>query len=270
MTRALEKMRVFLVRRGLKIVGVAILPAALSESTRAADPALVAGIVQSVAAATAATPATLAFVLAKKAVAILAWKKRLLLTAKLTALFLAVSTAVAWSAVNRKPNIPAAAAIPPPAPQIASLAEQWSRVVRDVAALIQMPPPAPNTQAAARYNADYSQVIADTTRIANAFNAFLTPANERVASAEFLALELKNNLNLNTRQQAFAYRVILNALETAPSLKEGLNQLYRNHAAHAPQLRAILSLRQQWLFDSTYRNDGIGLFAFAPTLATGR
>ena len=269
-TRSLEKMRAFLARRGLRIASAAILPAIFTRLTHAADPALVSGIIQSVTAGKAAAPITLSLVLAKKAAVILAWKEWLFVSAKLATLLIVVSMPVTWVAVNRKPPTPPAIAIPPPVPQIASLANQWSKVVRDVAVLIRTPPPAANTRAATRYNATYSQVISDTTRIANEFNALLDAENERMASAQFLALELKENLHLDGRQEAVVFRIILGVLVAAPSLKDGLNQLYQNRAAQAPQLRAMLSLRQQWLFDSTYRRDGFGLFAFGPTLATGQ
>jgi hypothetical protein len=267
-TRALDKMRGFLTRRGLKISGAAAIPALLTQSTRAADATLIAGIMHSIGAAKT-TSTSISLALATKAAALIQWKGRAVLVAKAACMVFLIATPPAIFILERKPPIATAASMPQPAPVIAALGSQWAGVVRNVAKLIFRPQPN-SFEAIERFNADYAKVVAESDRIVTSLNTTLDPQNERVQVAQFITVEVRENLNLNARQQAFVFQYVAKALNAAPTLKDGLNDLYTNRATHAQALLPILSIHQRLNFIHTYRRDGLGLFAVCPTLATAR
>jgi RNA polymerase sigma factor (sigma-70 family) len=268
-SRGLDKMRRYLTKRGFGGTAV-VIPALLVELFNPQAQATESIVRTLQLLAQAQSSAVGAAALATRAARLLAWRGAAVSTAKVLLGFLLVGAgswgAWQWSKAYAGPAFRLSD------PRVETLGRGWSQVVRRVAALItNFPtPPAPGDPRAAAYTADYQFVINETTRISTELSSLITPANERQILAEFLTVELRETLRLDRAQQAQMLSLINNGLSQGPTLLDSMKLMGQSGPAEVPRIKAILSGRQQKLFDQNYGANGIGLFVFLKAATAGK
>ena len=259
-SRALDKIRHYLERRGVGVAATSAIAGCLVESTKAASPQMVSGILSSVSGASVDKTASGGALLAKLAIAGLSRQHLLIGIAKVILLLALMIPIFVWRSV---PPGSQPGTTPATGPSVAALAQQWSDVVRTMAALVQTGPPSPNTPEAADYQRRLDATIADSTRISRDLNSVLVSGDPQSILTQFFTLELATNLKLDASQQAAVSRLLSSAMSGGPNAQACLSGLLQNKATVVPKIQALLSQDQTRRFDSIYRSDGMALFSFA-------
>jgi RNA polymerase sigma factor (sigma-70 family) len=255
-SRSLEKMRAFLERRGLKVGTTSIVGLLGADLAGAAQPRLIESTLHTLQAA-AQGQGSGGLVLADHAARALAWRSAAKAGLSIvTGLVLLLVGFLLW-----QQNRPAAPAFQVSDPSIDTLGRAWAVMAQRVAFLTtfaQGRPPAgdPNRVAFDQANAF---VQSETLRITTELSRFM---ESREQVAEFLTVELRENLGLTPRQQAEVFAQLRAQLSQGATAEEGMRTLWNSKKNFATSLRASLSPEQKQRFDQTYRADGLGLLAF--------
>jgi RNA polymerase sigma factor (sigma-70 family) len=156
-----------------------------------------------------------------------------------------------------------------PNPQMEALGKGWSAIVLKVAAAKQtfQRIPGPNDPDYQAYTNQMQLVVDETPRIMMQVQAALKPAEEREQMAEFLTVELRETLGLDTAQQGKLFNYMREGLSKGATLKEAMKAMAQSTPAEAGEIKANLSRKQRQEFDRVYGADGLCLFQYL-TLAT--
>ena len=103
---------------------------------------------------------------------------------------------------------------------------------------------------------DYSSIMAD-------FNPLLVPPNERTRLAIFFSAELDETMKLDTSEKTNLFSLLQNRLAQGGTLKDTLKAFAASIPAQVTQIKAMLSPKQQQLFNQVYGADGLNLFCYA-------
>ena len=260
-SRGLEKMRLFLQRRGAK-VGLVAIPAILGANlATAAGPGLIGTAWTGVQAALHGKAAgTVGLALAEQFLKTVALQQLIRLSS-LVALAILLVGGGAFLALNSGRSPPAFRVSDP---RVEALGRAWAVVVQRAAFIVSFPqgrPPAGNPNRAA-YDQATAFVLAETTRISGELDRVLQPGRDRERLAEFLTIELRETLGLDARQQAGAFAQLFSQVSQGPTFKDGLQALWTSKAAFGAALRQSLSAQQRQRFDQTYGTDARGILAF--------
>jgi RNA polymerase sigma factor (sigma-70 family) len=262
-SRGLEKMRVFLQRRGVKIGAVGLAAMLSTELARAADSRLVESAIAGIHSAMQGKALSAASVQFANAAARKLFLRSFLQIAGscvLSGTFLFTGFAT-WRD-HAVPALPAAAPFRPGNPAIDALASDWGRLDIRAATLVRAGNPAPNDP---RFPAFQAQILSSSRegdRILAAFRAGSPAGSSPSQLAEFLTLELRETVGLNPRQEAVIFNLLRAELERGGGATAGRQTLLREKSQVGRQIRSWLSRRQQRRFDFTYREDFLGLFTF--------
>jgi len=264
-SRGLQKMRRYLLRRGAKPLAAA-LPALLA--TRLAPPAPEQVVQAAVRIIHAAAQGKLAggtvLTLAGRCLRSLTTRGWAVLVARLALpVFLLLGGGWAsWSWSHA--STPNPAGFKPSEPRVEALGKAWSRVVLRAAVLKHKfaRVPGPNDPEFQAFTAEVMLIDNETTRISGQFYAGLDPARTPEVLAEFLTVEMRETLELDAAQQAQLLAFMRNRLSQGPGLKEAEKAIAKSTRAAASQIKAGLPRSQQQLFDRVYGADGMCLFQF--------
>ena len=263
-TRALEKMRSFLVRRGVVLGGTAAVSSCLVESAKAGPADLCSNVVASVTAAAAGKGTSIAALLASLTLSSL-WKRQFLVLALKVGIGLAVVSPVSWWMYNQSNTTHALRppARPRAAPTIALLATQWSGLMMQAAALNQSAPPPGNATATESYQARLNALYSESSRVMGELYNVLSTNQAQPALAEFFSLELTETLKLNQSQQSTVSNLVSSVIPANQDAMAGFSAVDANRNRMVPQIRGLLDAAQTQRFDSIYRPDGLALFTVA-------
>jgi DNA-binding Lrp family transcriptional regulator len=265
--RGLEKIRAFLERRGFK-VDLAALPALMRPNV---SPVARAELVQATLAAVHAAlhgkgEANISWQLAERVIRSLAWRR--FLVVGLPVLLLALGGSFL---LLRDKGAVTPARSPPfqvTDNRIEKLGEDWSQVVQRAALLMRFPPggPSPGDSQRAAYDQGIALVRSETARLARELSRALQEGREREQIAQFLTVELRETLNLDSSQQAEIFAQLRSQLSQGTTLRDGLSSLERAKADFGSALRQRLSPEQRPRFDQTYGTNASGVLAL-PAIA---
>lgn len=259
-SRGLEKIRHYLQRRGVK-VAVAAIPAILcANAASAVGPAGFGVAWTGIQAALQGKAGGAGLALAEHFFKAMALRQviRLSFLVMLAVLLVGGGTFLALEGRRGPPPFRVSD------PRIETLGRAWAVVVQRAAFIVGFPqggPPAGNPNRAA-YDQATAFVLSETTRISTELNQVVTESRARVQMAEFLTVELRETLGLDTGQLALVRAELHSSLSQGPTFKDGLKALQNSKAAFGAALRQSLSPEQQRRFAQTYRSDGIGLLTY--------
>jgi hypothetical protein len=149
-------------------------------------------------------------------------------------------------------------------PGVERLGRDWARTVELGARLKrEYPrPPTANDPRLAIYNAEYATLVNDTVRISTALDASLRSAAERKQMALFLAVELRETLQLEATQFEKIERGLNAAMANGPSLQKAMRAVLAAKKVHAQAILQMLTPAQKVLFHQTYGSNGEYLFTY--------
>jgi RNA polymerase sigma factor (sigma-70 family) len=267
-SRSLDKMRLFLQRRGLRIAATSIAGLLSVDLSRAAGPYLIEAALGAIKAASAGKSALGGSAALADAVGrALAWRAAAKLGLSITAgiILLGAGGFAGWA--RWEPPVPANAPFQLTDARIDALGVAWSRVTVNVARLIysfpQGPPQAGNPRALI-YQREVGVIEQESNRILAELTAVLANRSRPIQYtmlAEMITVELRENLGLSRRQQAAVFGLLKNQLAPAVEGQGGAASTLRNRLALAATIRSWLSPRQRQRFEYVYGTDYRGLFA---------
>jgi RNA polymerase sigma factor (sigma-70 family) len=272
-SRSLKRMRRFLSRQGVRVSDTA-LSALLA--TRLIPPSLPGHAVNSAlhvihAAGQGQLAGGDALMLAQRGLRLLTARGWAAMTAKLALpLVLLVGGGWAsWSLAHAHDST--SVAFKPSDPRVEELGKAWSRVViRTAAAKHRFAAiPGPNDPNFQAFTTELTFAVNETERISAQFYAGLNPAQEPEVLAEFLTVEMRETLALDTAQQSALLTFIRNALARGPTLKDSIKTMAQSAKTETTQIKALLSPSQRALYDRVYGADGLCLFQFIKVTPAG-
>lgn len=261
-SRCLAKLQAFMEKRGAGVTletlsGLLLVPSAYE----AAGPTLQSAIHTAHAVWKGKIAAGNAVLLANHAVQLLRWRFLGGLGLKV-ALPVLLIFAVAWTALEWNTATSS---------RIEKLGQAWGSLDQRIAEhrrfLMQTPPTAPNYQA--RVQAELGAISSESSRIIGQLKPMLASPDGRARLAQFLTAELSKVLNLNATDRTALFLYIHNRLAQGETLNDAMKALAEATPTEAIEIRAMLSLAQQQVFDQTYGADGVLLFSYAKAVALG-
>ena len=259
-SRSLQKLRLYLSKRGIKLSDVALsgclwtyrlgpVPADLAHSSL--------HIILGAAHGTAGSGA--AVVVAGRCLRLLTRREWFMAAARLAPL--PVVAAGAWLFLSRS----SARGLGPNDPQMEALGKAWSVVVLRAAVAKQTYQgrvPAANTPEFQAYMNEMQFAVNETARITARVDAALKPGEDRQQMAEFLTVEMRETLGLDRAQQSRLFNYVLEALSKGATLKQAMKTMGQNTSAEVSPIKAFLSGKQRQVFDRVYGADGLCLFQY--------
>jgi RNA polymerase sigma factor (sigma-70 family) len=265
-SRSLEKMRLFLERRGVK-TGAATFGVLLATNlVQRPDTELVEAAIHGVRAAlhgqAAASSSTH---LATAAAHTLRRTLILKLAGSSLAGLLVLGGATAVVLDRSGPVVPVSAAFQVSDSRIDVLATAWAKVAFRAAQLIRRFPvvPAPGDPRWPGFQQDLAAISRDGDAIRAAFLAAFPDGGSPPQLADFLTVELRETVGLSAKQQAAVFREVRNELIQGGAGGQMNRALVRDKTVVGTHIRSWLSPYQRRRFDYTYREDFLGLFTFA-------
>lgn len=261
-SRSLEKLRLFLSRRGIKVSDAVLsgcvwsfrVPPLPTEFVHSSS-----RVILGAAHGTAGSGAAVA--LAGRCLRLLTRREWFLVTARAVPLLLLVG-AGAWLAWFRF----FAAGVGPNDPQMERLGKEWSIVVMRAAAFKQtyqgLPVPVPNTPQFQAYMREVQFAVDETARIQKEIEAALKPTQERQQLAQFLTVEMRETLKLDGAQQRKLFNYVSAKLSNGATLKQAMKTVGETTSTEVGEIKAFLSAKQRQAFDRVYGADGMCLFQY--------
>ena len=252
-SRSLDKLRAFLLRRGTKLPLTAL------------TGMLAAGAAGHAAAQTipwtgAGQIAGRVKELADHAMRLLWWRSILARGLKVALVVLLLAGGFwAWRGWQARP----AGAVQAFDPRIEALGQAWSRMVLQFDGLKQraatMSPNDPGFQALLN---EMNSLGLESKRIRDELAPLLVLPRERDQVAEFLTAEVTATLNLDRFQRAAVQKIVRDRLGRGATLKEAMTNAAGEIPAIAREIKAVLTPDQQQRFDKIYGVDASGFFAY--------
>jgi RNA polymerase sigma factor (sigma-70 family) len=258
-SRSLQKLRLFLSRRGIKVSDAVLsgclwtfrlppLPAQLLHTSMR----VILGAAQGTAGSGAAV------MLAGRYLRFLARREWILVAVKVAPLLLLVAGGgmLIWFRSL-------AGGVGPNEPNMERLGKEWSVVVLRVAAAKPtyqgITPASPQFQTLLK---EAQLADRETTRIQKEVEAALKPAQDREQMAQFLTVEMRETLKLNRAQQRKIFNYVRAKLANGATLKQAMKTVGETAATEAGEVKAFLSGKQRQEFDRVYGADGMCLFQY--------
>ncbi len=266
-SRSLEKMRAFLVKRGIKVPVTAIPGLLTAEWAHQAGAHVSQAAIQTAHALVKGKAAGgKAIALADHALRSLSWRSAFSLSLKLALPAVLIGSGL-W-ATRELTRAPVEFHVSDP--RIENLGTAWAqldvRVVTDRQKFLPTPPTDPRYQEVIR---EATAISAETVRISAELAPLLNPPDDRARVAEFLTVELSETLTLDSPEKRAVYSWIRKRLSRGATLNDALKAMAQSTQAEAGEIKAMLSPSQRQVFDQTYGADGLGLFTYAKTAAFG-
>jgi len=264
-SRCLEKMRRYLMRRGRQTPQTAIPVLLQSLLGRAVPEQLVQSALEAFHGSWTATLGRgTTWLLAERCARLLSIRAWTILAAKMSVPILLLTGGgwALWACSHafepEKPGFQGSD------PRVETLGKEWSRVVMRMAAAKHKytKVPGPTDPEFLSYTADLVYAVSETTRITSQFYSRLNPGKEPEVLAEFLTVELRETLKLDGEQQAVLLSFIQKELAQRTTLRESEKVIAKSSQREADQIKARLTRSQQQLFDRVYGADGLCLFQF--------
>src|SRR5262249_49162181 len=104
-------------------------------------------------------------------------------------------------------------------------------------------------------------VRSETARLGSELNRALQEGREREQIAQFLTVELRETLNLDSSQEAEVFAQLRSQLSQGDTWKDGVSSLERVRVDFSNGLRKRLTLEQRQRFDQTYGTNANGVLA---------
>jgi hypothetical protein len=156
--------------------------------------------------------------------------------------------------------------------QIDKLGKAWGALDQLVAQhrrfLRQTPPDTPNYQA--RVQEEFAAIGLESGRIISGLKPLLAAPDARARLAEFLTAGLDETLTLEPAAKETLFSYIQSRLAKGATLDAGMKEIAQQTQTETTEIKAMLSPRQQQLFDQTYGADGVLLFSYAKVVALRR
>ncbi len=269
-SRSLAKMRSFLARRGVRITPAALTGLVIEQFAREAKAQVLESALHATQAAVGKGATGKALALANHAARWWSWRSALSLGLKLALPVLLIVGGAEAVREWRVPALPPAATFRVSSPQMEALGKSWAQLAVRIAAIRRQNiarPLQPNDPRLPAYQAELNFAMSESARVVIQLAPMLIPPLDRVRLAEFLTVELNENLHLNKRQEAVIFAYIRDALSQGTTLDEAMKTMAQSTQAETAQIRAMLSVSQRRRFDSTYGADGLGLFAYVQAAA---
>lgn len=255
-SRSLDKLRAFMVKRGARVpvstvTGLLLGRSAHEATNRALQSALHSTLAFLKGKVTAANAVALADYMARS----LTWRtvSKFALTFALPALVIvgAVSAIHKWS----RPTVDS---------RLEKLGQAWGVVDRQVASMKQtLAATGPDDPAFLR---QANAIGNEYTRLMAELGPLLAPPDERTHLAEFFIAELNEALNLDTSQKTALSSHLQSRLAQGATLNDAMKAIALAASTEANEVKAMLSPQQQQVFDRTYGADGMSLFAYAKAM----
>jgi RNA polymerase sigma factor (sigma-70 family) len=260
-SRSLQKLRLFLSRRGIK-VSDAVLSGCLWSFRLPPVPAQLLHsslrIILGAAQGTAGNGA--AAVLAGRCLRFLARREWFLLMVRVVPLLLLVAGG-GWLIWLRSLSL--SGGVGPNDPQMERLAKEWSIVILRAAVAKQTYQGI--TAADTRFQAFMKELrytVDETDRIQKEVAAALKPAQDREQMAQFLTVEMRETLMLDRAQQRKVFNYVKAKLSNGATLKQAMKTIGETTPTEAGEVKAFLSGKQRQVFDRVYGADGMCLFQY--------
>ena len=252
-SRSLDKLRSFMVKRGVKVPLTSIAGLLGEHAAHEATNQALSSAIHTTLAFLKAKPGVGNVVaLANRATRLLMWQTAASIALKfalpLLLIFFGVSVVHAWSrpAVDRR---------------VEKLGRAWGAVDRHVGeikpTLATLPLNSPVMQR------QLDAVGRDYSRIMAGLNPLLVPPNERTRLAIFFTAELDETLKLDISEKTNLFSFLQDRLAQGATLKDTLKAFADSIPTDTPRIKAMLSPKQQQLFDQIYGADGLSLFCYA-------
>jgi RNA polymerase sigma factor (sigma-70 family) len=258
-SRSLEKLRLFLSRRGIKVSDAALSGCLWSFRLQPLPTDFVhtsLRVILGAAYGKAGSGTTLA--LASRCLRLLARREWFLVAARVVPLLLLVGVG-AWLAWFRTSS----GGIGPNDPQMERLGKEWSIVVMQAAVAKQtyqgITAASPQWQA---FMKEVQFAVDETARIQKEIEAALKPTQARQQMAQFLTVEMRETLKLDREQQKKIFNYVMAKLSNGATLKEAMKTVGETTSTEAGEVKAFLSTKQRQVFDRVYGADGMCLFQY--------
>jgi RNA polymerase sigma factor (sigma-70 family) len=256
--RALEKMRGFYQRRGLKVSNAAM-PLVLGAGfLMAKDAAAQTGPATVVAALKSKTLSSSAMGLAARAAKIMAWKNLLATGGKAALPFVLASVFILWLCVNRVPPVPPRAAFRVNDPRVESLGKSWSQVMQRAALVRHEFPQTPRAedQRVPALREENKSLFRDRMALSSGLRSLDQDSNAKIFLSEYMTCGLTELLDLSAVQQAYVFDFLQRLLPFGINETEASGILETNKPAIVAAIRDQLSIRQRWRFDRVCGSNG--------------
>jgi RNA polymerase sigma factor (sigma-70 family) len=258
--RSLEKLRLFLSKRGIKMADGVLSGCLVGLRVPPVPPDVVHSAVGVIlGAARGGISGGSAAALAGRCLRLLTRREWLTLAGKVVVPLLLIGggggLSWAWSSSG---------AIGPNDSQMEALGKAWSVVVLRAAAAKQryQRVPARNTPEFQAYLSEMQFAVSETTRISKQIQGALKPGEDRAQMAEFLTVEMRETLGLSRGQQQKIFHYVLKGLSNGTTLQQAITALGQATAAEAGEVKVFLSQKQRQVFDRVYGADGLCLFQY--------
>ena len=259
--RALDKMRAFLLRRGVTVSSVIITGILGANLAKAGEAQLVQAALANVQAALHGQASVSGLWLANHVARSLARRAAIAMGVGVTAaILLIVGGLVLWNRIISGP--PTSFQVSDN--RIDALGRAWALVAQRAAFIVSFPqggPPAGSPNRAA-YDQATAFVLTETTRVSTELDRVLQEGRDRERLAEFLTVELRETLGLDAGQQAVVLAELRARLGQGATFRDGLQALWDARTEFGARLRQQLSPEQMQRFNRTYGANAIGLLAF--------
>lgn len=259
-SRSLEKLRLYLSKRGIKLSDVALSGWLWTYRVPPVPTELVHASLRVILGAAHGTlGGGAAVAVAGRCLRLLTRREWFMMAAKLAPLPLLVG-AGAWLSWARS----SAHSIGPRDPQMETLGKAWSVVVLRAAAAKQtfQSVPAPNTPEFQAYMNELQFAVSETARIQAQVQAVLKPGEDRHQMAEFLTAEMRETLGLDGAQERRLFNYVREGLSKGATLNQAMKAMGQNTKTEVSQVKAFLSGKQRQAFDRVYGPDGLCLFQY--------
>jgi RNA polymerase sigma factor (sigma-70 family) len=251
-SRSLDKLRAFMVKRGAKVPLTSVAGLLSGRAAHEATNQALSSAIHTTLAFLKAKPGVgNVAALANRATRLLMWRTAAGIALKFAVPVLLVVFGV--SVVH--------ALNPTVDRRVEKLGRAWGAVDRRVGDFKQMLARVPINDPAMQRQVDavgrdYSRIMAD-------LNPLLVPPNERTRLAIFFSAELDEAVKLDTSEKTNLISILQSRLAQGATLKDTLKSFAATIPAQTTQIKAMLSPKQQQLFDQTYGADGLNLFCYA-------
>lgn len=268
-SRSLDKLRMYLVRRGAKVPLATVAGMFTAWSANEPSAQTIQSALQTAkAAATGKLAPGPAVALANRAARLLPFRSALTLGLKLAVPVLLLTGGFgAW----REWRIQSREGPLAPDQRIEALAKDWSRIIlrfdsvkRSVAAI---PPNDPRFQTML---ADVNSASQESQRIKTELDVLLTSPRNRDDLADFLTTEVAETLQLDHSEKAKVYSIMRNHLARGATFMEAMKMMAADIPNVAIQVKSILTPDQQRRFDSVYIADASGFLVYLRSAMTGQ
>lgn len=252
-SRSLDKLRSFMVKRGAKVPLNTVAGLLGGRAAHEATNKALSSAIHSTLAFLKAKPGVgNVGALADRATRLLMWRAaagmafKIALPVGLIVFGVSVVHAWGWPTVDRR---------------VEKLGRAWGAVDRRVGDLKQTLATVPLNNPAMQRQLD--SIGQDYSRIMTDLNPLLVPPNERTRLVIFFSAELDETMKLDTSERTNLFSFLQSRLAQGATLKDSLKAFAAAMPAEATQVKAMLSPKQQPLFDHIYGVEGLNLFCYA-------